>query len=201
MTQKTLHIIGVGGLPRSGKDSLAELLIERGYFGVSLGDIVRDAARVRHADEPDPISVKNMTETANYLRSQKGPDFALKEALARFNQAQNVRDYAGLVVFSVRMPVEADFILGQGGTLVWVEASDEVRHQRSLKHRREGEVEQTLEEMLAQEALQENPQPHLPAEIQMNTSYVRAHATVEIKNNGNDFEAFKESAQQALSLT
>lgn len=194
-----MNIIGIGGLPRSGKDSLAELLIEEGYYGVSLGDIVREASRQRHTQEPDPISVKNMTETANFLRSQHGPDFALKEALQRYAQAQQKASYKGLVVFSVRMPVEADFILKHDGVLIWVEASDDVRHQRSLQFRREGEAAQTKEEMLDQEALQEKPQPHLPAEIQMNTSYVKAHASLVVENNSNNVEKFRNEAKKILS--
>lgn len=199
-TSNSLNIIGIGGLPRSGKDSLAELFMERGYYGVSLGDIIRDESRKRHVADPDPISVKNMTETANYLRAQHGPDFALKEALHRFEEARANGDYKGLVVFSIRMPVEVDFILQHGGRLVWVEATDEVRHKRSLQHKREGEVDTTLEEMKAQEALQEKPQPDKPAKIQMNTTYVREQATETFDNNGGDIEQFKKDAQKALGL-
>lgn len=195
-----MKIVGIGGLPRSGKDSLAELLMENGYYGVSLGDIVRDESRKRHSNEPDPISVKNMTETANYLRTTFGPDFALKEALTRFEKAKKEKDYQGLVVFSVRAPIEADFILENKGHLIWVEASDEVRYARSIQHRREGEAEQTLEEMKAHEALQETPQPELAPEIQMNTTYIKTHATEVLENNGNDIEAFKAQAKKALNL-
>lgn len=194
-----MKIIGVAGLPRSGKDSLAEFFMGRGYFGVSLGDIVRDVARSRHANTPDPISVKNMTETSNFLRSTKGPDFALKEALDRFEKAAKEQDYKGVVVFSVRAPVEVDFILAQGGDLIWVEATDEVRLTRANQHRREGEPEHTLEDMKAHEALQEKPQPGIAQEVQMDTSYVKAHATRTIENNGNDMEAFRAYAEAQLA--
>lgn len=199
-TSNNLNIIGIGGRVRSGKDSLAELFIEHGYYGVSLGDIVRDVARKRHANEPDPISVKNMTETSNYLRTEKGPDFALKEALVRFEAASKSQDYKGLVVFSVRAPVEVDFIIENGGQVIWVEASDEVRHQRSVSARREGEAEESLEEMLKHEALQETPQPGLPVSVQMDTRYVKANATTIFENNGNDFEAFKQHARNTFGL-
>lgn len=195
-----MRIIGIAGLPRSGKDSLAELFIEYGYYGVSLGDIVRGWARKRYVSEPDPISVKNMTETSNYLRAEKGADFALKEALTRFEEAKKSQDYKGLVVFSVRAPVEADFIIDNGGRLIWVEATDQVRYERSISARRDGEAEQALEEMLQHEKLQETPQEGLPTEVQMNTRYVKEHATILFKNNGNDFETFKENAKKVFSL-
>ncbi len=195
-----MNIVGIAGLPRSGKDSLAELFIEYGYFGVSLGDIVRDESRKRHANERDPISVKNMTETSNYLRANHGADFALKEALSRFAQAETSKQYKGLVVFSVRAPIEVDFIKQNKGKLIWVEASDKVRFRRSQLARRQGEAEQTLKDMLDQEKLQETPQEGIPADVQMNTSYVRRQATDLLENNGNSFEEFKDLAIKTFRL-
>jgi dephospho-CoA kinase len=196
-----MKIVGIGGLPRSGKDMAAEVFMDNGYFGVSLGDIVREEARKRHVDKPDPISVKNMTETSNYLRTTYGPDFALKEAIKRYETTRGGRQYKGLVVFSVRVPLEVDFILGHGGDVLWIEADDEVRLKRALKSRREGEPEHTLADMKAHEALQQQPQPGLPEEIQMDTDYVKKHATRIITNNGNDVEAFSREVKQLLRLT
>ena len=199
-TLSSLAIVGVAGLPRSGKDEVAKLYIQNGWFGVSLGDIVREEAARRHKSKANPISVKNMTETSNYLRSQKGSDFALKEAIARYEQAQKTQNYRGLVVYSVRAPIEAEFIIDHDGELVWVEARNDVRHQRSINNLRSGEAKLTLEEMLAQEALQAVPQAGIPKEIQMNTTFVAAKATIVIENNGNDLEVFKQTAKQALRL-
>ena len=195
-----MNIIGIAGLPRSGKDSLAELFISHGYFGVSLGDIVRDESRRRHANEKDPISVKNMTETSNYLRTNFGADFALKQALSRFAKAEASQQYKGLVIFSVRAPIEVDFIKQNKGKLIWVEASNEVRFRRSQSARRQGEAEQTLKEMLDQEKLQETPQDGLPADVQMDTSYVKRQATGVFENNGSSFEEFKDLAIKTFRL-
>lgn len=192
------RIVGIGGLPRSGKDTVAELMIGAGYFGVSLGDIVRDEAKIRHADKPDPISVANMTETSNWFRAQKGPDFAMKEALKRFDAASREKKYEGLVVYSVRAPIEVDFILKQQGYIIWVEADDEVRLQRSNANLRPGEIPLQLDDMKAQESLQSEPQPGLPAEIQMNTKYVKEHANVFIENNGSDMQSFEKETMRVL---
>lgn len=139
-----MRIIGIGGLSRSGKDTLAQWLIDKGYYGVSLGDIIRNESRKRHAYEPDPISVANMTETANWLRRTKGPDFALKEAINQLDKVKNRQNYKGLVLFSIRAPIEVDFIRQRGGKIIWVEATDEVRYQRAKQNRRPGEVEISL---------------------------------------------------------
>ena len=195
-----LRIIGIGGLPRSGKDSLAEIFIQKGFFGVSLGDIIRDESRTRHADAPDPISVANMTETSNWLRTEHGPDFALREALNRYEKAQdeNGQNYKGLVVFSVRAPIEADFILRHGGELIWTEASDETRYERYVHHLREGEVAISIEDMQAQEALQWRPQSDLPAEVQMNVAYVKEKATQVFENNFPTLEEFQSAAHRLV---
>jgi dephospho-CoA kinase len=194
-----MKIVGIGGLPRSGKDTLAELFIEHDYYGVSFGDIVREFARERHNDKPDPISVANMTETSNWLRETRGADIILQTALEHYEEALKSKAYEGLVLFSVRAPVEVDWILAHNGELIWVEASDEVRWKRNLKHQREGEPEIDLDEFKRQEALQWQPQPGIPTEVQMNISYVKSHATKVLVNNGNNLALFLENAQKLLA--
>lgn len=193
-----MKIVGIGGLPRSGKDTLAELFIAAGYFGVSFGDIVRRFSVQRHAGEPDPISVANMTETSNWLRQTRGPDVILQEALGEYEKASKHQSYIGMVLYSVRAPVEVDWILSHDGQLIWVEASDTVRHARAMKHLREGEAEVDLAEFQRQEALQWQPQEGIPAEVQMNTSYVKSKATKTLINNGDDKEAFVSNAKEIV---
>jgi dephospho-CoA kinase len=194
------HLIGIGGLPRSGKDTVAELFIQNGWFGISFGDVVREYARVRHVNEPDPISVANMTETSNWLRKSYGPDVILQEALKRYKQLQEKgQTKNGLMLWSVRAPVEVDFILGHGGQLIWVEASDEVRYTRNIANLREGEQKISLAEFKRQENLQWQPQSGIPKEVQMDVAYVKSHATVIIENDGSDKEAFLKQAQKLVN--
>lgn len=194
---KDYSIIGVSGMPRSGKDSLVELLVEAGYYGVSGGDIVREYAFKRHADKSDPISVKNMTETSNWLRSEYGSDVILQKALDRFEEARKIKNYKGLITYSVRAPIEVDFVLKHGGELIWVEASADIRYERDKDARRKGEIDISKEEFLRQEALQWEPQPGIDSSIQMNMKYVKEHATIIFDNNAN-YEAFKQNAQKLI---
>lgn len=198
---KTIKIVGIGGLPRSGKDTLASIMVDNGYFGLSLGDIVRNASRKRHADDPNPISVANMTETSNALRHGNGADFALKQALELYEEALNRGEkYKGLLVWSVRSPAEVDFILAHGGQLIWIETDDTVRLGRARRARRDGEPEWTMEELKAQEALQWTPQPDIPIppEAQMNISYVKSKATKVFHNHSDDLELFNEEAKKII---
>lgn len=177
-----MKIVGISGLTRSGKDTLADLFIKQKWFGVSLGDIVRENSRKRHKNDPNPISVANMTETANWLRTQKGADFALNTALEKFKKVQD--KYKGLVLYSVRAPIEVKYILKKGGELIWIDTKPQVRHQRFLADLRPDEKPMSLKEYSAHENLQYNPQPGIPEEVQMNTSYVQKNATITIENNG-----------------
>jgi hypothetical protein len=194
-----VKIVSIGGMPRSGKDSLAELFIKNGYYGVSLGDIVRDVSMVRHKDSPDPISVAHMTETSNWLRTTQGPDFALKQALVMYkNAAKKGGSYKGLIIWSIRAPVEVDFILANHGELIWLEASDEVRYERAMKFIREGEGQMSLDEFKAQEDLQWVPQAGIPDSVQMNISYVKSHATRTLENDEADIGVFETKAQKLI---
>jgi dephospho-CoA kinase len=192
-------LVGIGGLPRSGKDTLSEMLIHAGYMMVSFGDIVREFCFERHKDKEDPISVASMTETSNWLRETRGADVILKEALKRYEEALAAGgQYEGLVLQSVRAPIEVDFILAHDGKLIWLEAPDTVRHNRALQHLRQGEIPTTLEEFKAQEALQVHPQPGIPAEVQMDLTYVKEHATHQLINENDDIEAFRVRARELM---
>ncbi len=194
-----MKIVGIGGQLRSGKDTLAAVLMNNGYFGVSFGDIVRSFAVERHKGDPNPISVANMTETSNWLRETRGPDVILKEALNRFEEANVEHKHKGVVLFSIRAPVEVDFILARGGELIWVESSDKLRHQRWLEHQRQGEAALTLEEFRTEEALQWKPQPGIPKEVQMDVEYVKSHATKTFINEQNDLNVFNTKAKDLIA--
>ncbi|HSX36116.1 MAG TPA: AAA family ATPase [Patescibacteria group bacterium] len=194
-------IVGIGGLSRSGKDSLAELLTQAGYMSVSLGDIVREYCYERHKDKPDPITRANTTETSNWLRETYGADIVMREGLKRFEAKRaGGNQYMGVVLHSIRAQVEVDFILAHGGEMVWVEADDEVRYKRNVASLREGERHLSFEEFMAHEAEQWLPLPGIPKEAQMNVSYVKEHATTRIVNNGDDRQAFLAEARRLLKI-
>lgn len=194
-------IVGIAGLPRSGKDTVAKVFIDAGFFPVSLGEIIRQLSRQRHADKADPISVAHMTETANYHRSQYGADFALKEALEVYNR-DAPEGVAGLLIVSVRAPVEADFIVQEKhGRLIWVEANDNIRYARAVEFSRDGEMANIdMDTFLAHEALQWQPKPGIAEEAQMNVAYVKHHATDIIENNENNLKKLYQKTKQLLEI-
>ena len=173
--------------------------MKEGYFGVSFGDIVRGFAFERHKDKPDPITRENTTETSNWLRETRGPDAVLVEVLSQFEASRDEgNEYKGVVLWSIRAPIEVDFILDHGGEIIWVEATDEVRYNRNVASQREGERHLSFEEFIDQEKKQWIPQPGIPKEVQMDVKYVKDHATRVFENNNNDLNAFLKKAHDLI---
>ncbi len=148
-----LMIVGVTGFFCSGKDTMAELLLAKGFAHVSLSDIIRAelAAQGRGATIP------NLTDTGNELRRQHGPGVLAERALERMDFGRN------WVVTSIRHPAEAaalrrrvDFVL------VFVDAPQRVRFERSRARARPGDPA-TFAEFRAWEARQLDPHQGDPA--------------------------------------
>ena len=197
--EEKINIVGIGGVGRSGKDTLAEMFLNDGYFGVSGGDITRDFARERHSNDPHPIARVNLAETSNWLRQKYGNDVILKMSINKYKEAVKKGErYKGLLCWSIRAPIEADFIVNHAGRLIWIDVSDKVRYKRAMNDLREGEPHLSFEDYLAQESTVYTPQPGIPEEIQMNLPYVRSKATDIIENNSDSLEEFSEKAKHLI---
>jgi dephospho-CoA kinase len=199
MSNSDMKIIGIGGYSRSGKDTLAGLLLKSGYFGISLGDIAREYSKKRHSQDKNPISRINLTETSNWLRQQNGPEVLMNIALDKFRQESKTKQYRGLLVWSIRAPIEADFILKNKGNLIWINSEPETRYKRAMDNLRPGEPKLNFKDYLAQEATQVKPQPGIDKSIQMNMDYVKKVANIYLDNNFEGTKKFLDYANQKLS--
>jgi dephospho-CoA kinase len=193
------NIVGIGGYSRSGKDTLASLLLHAGYFGISVGDIAREYSMERHKDSKSPISRINLTETSNWLRKQNGPDVFMKLALEKYRQALKSKEYKGILIWSIRAPIEADFIIANKGTLIWIDSEEKTRYRRFLDNLRAGETKLDFDEYIRQEQTQVVPQPGIDPLIQMNMDYVKEKANLILENNFEGTEKFLEYAKQRVA--
>jgi len=191
-------IIGISGYSRSGKDTLADVLLKSGYFGISLGDIAREYTLERHKKDESPISRINLTETSNWLRQQRGADVFMKIALEKFKAASISKTYKGLLVWSIRAPIEADFILKNEGTLIWINSDPKSRYERAMNNLRLGEPKLDFDNYMRQELTQVKPQPGIDESIQMNLNYVKKVANLILNNNFNSTAQFLSYASQKL---
>jgi len=193
-------IVGIGGYSRSGKDTLANYLVKEGFFGISVGDIAREFTLERHKNEENPISRINLTETSNWLREMRGPDVFMKIALDKYKQAKQNKDYKGLLIWSIRAPIEADYIIENKGHLVWIETDAETRYKRSMENLRKGEPKLDFEEYMRQEQTQVEPQPGIDPLVQMNLDYIKEVANLKLDNNYSSTEEFLNNAKSIIKF-
>jgi cytidylate kinase len=187
-----MKILGISGTDGSGKDSLAEMLVERhGWQYISVTDILREEAKKRGMSLQRSI----LREISAEWRREKGLWVLVDKALEVYKK--NQRKYKGLVMASLRNPGEADRLHELGGQLIWVDADPEIRYNRITSRKRGTEDEVTFEEFLAEEKAQSR---HSGDEATLNLSAVKAKADIHLENNGNSIEAFKKEAEQALGL-
>lgn len=138
-------IIGITGGFCSGKDTVADYLIKKGFVHCSLSDYLREELR----NIGKEIGVVNLRSIGDELREEHGSNFLAKKALKTFKQG------TAYVVSSIRSAGEvAEFKKREGFFLISLNAPPEIRFER-MKNRKKKENEpQTLEEFKEQEARQ-----------------------------------------------
>ncbi len=137
-------IFGITGNYASGKDSVAEILQEKGFVHVSFSDLLRRELRRRKGK----VNRENLIVLGNRMREEFGADILSRMALAKVRSA---KDY---VFTSIRNPEEVralqerrDFVF------VAVDAPPEVRLERMKRRRRKGDPK-TVQELLQMERLE-----------------------------------------------
>ncbi len=72
-------IIGVTGLNASGKDTFAQYLCKKGFYHVSLSDIIKEELKKRNL----PITRQNLIDMGNELRKKYSPSILAELALEK----------------------------------------------------------------------------------------------------------------------
>ncbi len=115
-------IIGIAGPLAVGKDTLAGILVERGFVNYSYGDILRRICEERGL----PKDIPNLVKVADELRA-KDPAVLTKMLLAKI-KTDGTKD---AVLSGIRAPAEAlELIKEPGFVLVWIDAPIEMRYGR-----------------------------------------------------------------------
>src|SRR3989338_4897545 len=123
-------IIGITGLYCSGKDTVAEYLVEKGFAHISLSDILREQMKKMNIE----ITRDNLIKYGNDLRKLLGPGVLAEIAISRFARGDN---YA---ISSIRSPAEAEVLNRFGDfVLIKVQAAASLRFKRILERKRESD--------------------------------------------------------------
>ncbi|MCX7778972.1 MAG: AAA family ATPase [Patescibacteria group bacterium] len=117
-------ILGITGTFSSGKDTVANYLEKKGFFHLSLADLVREECQKKNCY----YSRDDLVKEANELRKKYGPGILAKMALER------IRDKEKIVISSIRNPGEIEELKKEGRFfLLALEAPIELRYERAKK--------------------------------------------------------------------
>ncbi len=121
-----MTVVGVVGLPGSGKSEAAAVARELGIPVVTMGDVIRQACRDRGLDP-----ATHHGEVARALREEDGPAAIADRSLPLIEDA--LADHDTVLVDGIRSDVEVETFqdaFGEAFTLVAVEAPFETRAER-----------------------------------------------------------------------
>ncbi len=177
-------ILGIVGLNGAGKDTVAELLIKKGFKHYSLSDIIRE----KLTEQGKEINMDNLREMGGKLRKENGTGILAQLTIKKIKKG----DY---VLTSIRNPgeVEAlrklpDFIL------VHLDSSPEVRFERLKKRAKKGDEEfSSFENFQKREEQNADTDPN-----KLQTIFLLPLADCKLLNNGN-LEELKQNLDKLLT--
>ena len=174
-------IIGIAGMPSSGKDTVAEIFEKKGYKHISLSQVLRDMAK-KQGIEP---TTENLTEFGNSTRLKYGLGYLAKEALKEAR--------GDTVITSIRQPGEVDVLRKRKDFyLIAIDATLENRWKRLSARRRLGDPA-TLDEMKSIEKRQSKA----GGSKDMQNDVVMEMADYYIDNNGTK-EQLKKQVEETM---
>ncbi|MCX6808978.1 MAG: dephospho-CoA kinase [Candidatus Berkelbacteria bacterium] len=179
-------IIGIVGSIASGKDTVADYLVKKGFRNFSHSDALRKIMR----KEGIETTIQNMTEFGNNLRAEQGYGFLAKQILTEIGEGEDA------VVTSIRQVGEIEYYRDNRADfyLLKLDAPKEVRLQRLLQRNRAGDIKSMaeLDEIEAKQADGKN------GAMNMNRCYELADS--EIVNDGSFEDLYKKVDQLVEKL-
>ena len=94
-----MQVMGISGLPGSGKSLVSEIATERGAIIVSMGDIIREEAKKRG---------ENTKDTAQNLRAEHGQYIVSELTIKKIKQLQAEGIENAIIIEGIRSPHEVD---------------------------------------------------------------------------------------------
>ncbi len=94
-----MQVMGISGLPGSGKSLVSDIATERGAIIISMGDIIREEAKKRG---------ENTKETAQNLRAEHGQYIVSELTIKKIKQLQSEGVENAIIVEGIRSPHEVD---------------------------------------------------------------------------------------------
>jgi dephospho-CoA kinase len=179
-----MTVIGIVGLPGSGKSEAAAVAREEGVPVVTMGDVIRRACRDRGLDP-----ATHHGEVARQLREENGPA-AIAEASLPHIEA-GLEDADTVVVDGIRSDVEVERFreaFGEEFVLVEIDAPDAARAERLDVRGRDASAEEGGESLEARDE----------RELGFGMGEAMAMADVTVENDAT-LEQFQDRVRRLLS--
>jgi dCMP deaminase len=123
-------IIGLTGENCAGKSTICEYLKKKGFYYLSLSDVIREELTA----EGKEITRDTLIKKGNKMREESGPGILAKKVLMKVETDKNY------VIDSIRNATEVDELKAKPGFfLFYINASLEVRFRRMKIRKREGD--------------------------------------------------------------
>jgi len=119
-------LFGIAGKVGSGKDTVAEMLIKKGYAHFSLSDILREDLKRQNKS----VTRENLVELGARIRREYGSEILAVRAFGRISNDK-------VVFTSLGRTEEVEFFKNKRVTIIFVDASPKIRFERIRKRNRE----------------------------------------------------------------
>lgn len=142
-------LIGIGGTNCAGKDTAAEFLTNNfNLFHVSLSGLLRlEAERLGMAEDRDSLIEASKT----LPRLASGIGALAMRGLEIYETVRDDNEYAGLLISSIRCPVDAKAIDQRDGSIIFIDAPLPTRYLRSQQRQRPDEANVDFQEFADQD--------------------------------------------------
>ena len=144
-------IIGITGWTASGKDTVGDYLVNKGFKRFSFSDYLREELTRRGI----PLTRDNLRNTANAMRHEFGFAFIAEKAVKLINESKN----ENWVLLSVRLPSEVEYLRKHLNFLLLnIFVPDQIRYKRALSRARIGEKDISFDSFIAKEIAERSGQ-------------------------------------------
>lgn len=179
-------ILGITGYYASGKDTVAEYLMKRGFAHFSLSNEIREECKRRKT----PITRDNLIATGNELREKFGPGILAEKVALRF------RDDEDYIVTSIRNPAEVE-VLQRYKPFIFIEIVADIKKRfELLKQRMREEDPKTFKEFVEKENIEKSSDP-----TKQQLDKCVKLAAIKVKNEGTLEQLYEKVDKLVLDLT